>query len=155
MTVWLRCVKCWDDPTRLRDHCVGIQSEILTLELNIRKIFLTHKVTGSLVVKAPSQNTGCPGFNSQPVHSLDYHSRSILEKEFISAYKLFFLSSCLFTAPGPSIQQGYMTHLTSHWPILIVLDKFSRTNLAMIHYEYRPRNACKTLTCSSVHDYLC
>ena len=61
---------------------VGIQGEILTLKLNMGKISLTQKGTGSLVVKAPHWNTGGPEFKPQPVHLFHYHSRSILDKEF-------------------------------------------------------------------------
>ena len=73
----------------------------------------------------------------------------------MTASLLFFLCSCLFNATGASIQQRYMIHSASHSPSLIVFGIFPGTNLDTTHYEHRRRHACKTLTCSLVHDHLC
>ena len=50
------------------------------LETQHGKISLTHKGTGSLVVKSPYRNTGDPGFKPLPVHLFHYQSKSILDK---------------------------------------------------------------------------
>ena len=67
------------------------------------KISLTHKGTGSLLVKAPYQNTGGPGFNSQPVHLFPYHSRSIMENNFIysDTFRAWYLRGRCCQIPFP------------------------------------------------------